>query len=36
MHPTDVIAALRFEPLLPIWLIAALAALALLMVALAA
>ena len=36
MHPQEVIAALRFEPLLPLWLIAALGALALLMVALAA
>ena len=36
MHPEEVIAALRFEPLLPLWLIATLGALALLMVALAA
>ena len=36
MHPEDVIAALRFEPLLPLWLIATLGALALLIVALAA
>jgi hypothetical protein len=36
MRPEEVIAALRFEPLLPLWLIAALGALALLMVALAA
>ncbi len=36
MHPTEAIAALRFEPLLPIGLIAALAALALVVVALAA
>src|SRR5579883_1080236 len=36
MRPEDVIAALRFEPLLPLWLIAALAAVALLMVAVAA
>src|SRR5271165_4761286 len=35
MHPEEVIAALRFEPLLPLWLIAALGALALLAVALA-
>lgn len=35
MQPQDVIAAIRFEPLLPIWLIAALGALALLIVALA-
>jgi hypothetical protein len=36
MHPVEAIAALRFEPLLPIGVIAALAALALLIVALAA
>ena len=36
MHPQEVIAALRFEPLLPLWLIATLGVLALLMVALAA
>jgi hypothetical protein len=36
MRPEEVIAALRFEPLLPVWLIAALALLALLVVALAA
>jgi hypothetical protein len=36
MHPEEVIAALRFEPLLPVWLMTALAALAMLMVALAA
>ncbi len=36
MHPEEVIAALRFEPLLPLWLIATLGALALLMVALSA
>src|SRR5271166_3768598 len=36
MRPEEVIAALRFEPLLPLWLIAALGVLALLMVALAA
>ena len=36
MRPEDVIAALRFEPLLPIWLIATLGAIALLIVALAA
>jgi hypothetical protein len=36
MRPEEVIAALRFEPLLPLWLIAALAVLALLIVALAA
>ena len=36
MQPQDVIAALRFEPLLPLWLIAGLAVLAGLMVALAA
>ena len=35
MHPTEAIAALRFEPLLPVGLIAALAALALVIVALA-
>jgi hypothetical protein len=36
MRPEEVIAALRFEPLLPIWAIAALGALALLVVAVAA
>ncbi len=36
MRPEEVIAALRFEPLLPIWLIAALGVVALLVVALAA
>ncbi len=36
MHPEDVIAALRFEPLLPLWLIAILGTIALLIVALAA
>ena len=36
MHPTEAIAALRFEPLLPVGVIAALAALALAIVALAA
>ena len=36
MHPEEVIAALRFEPLLPLWLIATLGVLALLIVALAA
>jgi hypothetical protein len=36
MHTAGVIAALRFEPLLPVWLIATLGALALLMVGLAA
>jgi hypothetical protein len=36
MHPSDVIAALRFEPLLPVWLIATLAGFALLMLVLAA
>src|SRR5690242_7494459 len=36
MHPTEAIAALRFEPLLPIGLIASLAVLALVIVALAA
>ena len=36
MHPEEVIAALRFEPLLPVWLIVALGVLALLIVALAA
>ena len=36
MQPEEVIAALRFEPLLPLWLIAGLGALALLVVALAA
>jgi len=36
MRPEEVIAALRFEPLLPLWLIASLGAIALLMVALAA
>src|SRR3954468_2190420 len=36
MHPEEVIAALRFDPLLPLWLIACLAALALVVVAIAA
>jgi hypothetical protein len=36
MHPDEVIAALRFEPLLPLWAIAALSGLALLVVVLAA
>ena len=36
MHPEEVIAALRFEPLLPLWLIAALGVVALLIVGLAA
>ena len=36
MRPEEVIAALRFEPLLPLWLIIGLAALALLIVAVAA
>src|SRR5580704_2644109 len=36
MRPEEVIAALRFEPLLPVWLIAALGLLAFLLVALAA
>jgi hypothetical protein len=36
MRPEEVIAALRFEPLLPLWVIAALGALALLMVLVAA
>src|SRR5580692_5582573 len=36
MHPTEAIAALRFDPLLPLWLIAALGVLALLVVVLAA
>jgi hypothetical protein len=36
MHPEEVIAALRFEPLLPLWLIATLSVMALLTVALAA
>src|SRR5690348_14683314 len=36
MRPEEVIAALRFEPLLPIWLIAALGVVALLVVVLAA
>jgi hypothetical protein len=36
MHPEEVIAALRFEPLLPLWAIAALSGLALLVVVLAA
>jgi hypothetical protein len=36
MHPQDAIAALRFEPLLPPWLIIALAVLALLIVGIAA
>jgi hypothetical protein len=36
MRPEEVIAALRFEPLLPLWLIASLGALALLVVAIAA
>jgi hypothetical protein len=36
MRPEEVIAALRFEPLLPVWLIATLGVLALLIVALAA
>lgn len=36
MHPVEVIAALRFEPLLPVWLIAALAAVASLVVLLGA
>jgi hypothetical protein len=36
MHPEAAIAALRFEPLLPIWLIAVLGVIALLVVALAA
>ena len=36
MRPEDVIAALRFEPLLPIWVIAALGTLAVMIVALAA
>src|SRR6201996_619556 len=36
MHPEDVIAALRFEPLLPLWLIAILGTIALLIVSLAA
>src|SRR6266508_349911 len=36
MHPEGVIAALRFEPLLPLWLIAGLSALAILVVAVAA
>ena len=36
MHPEEVIAALRFEPLLPLWLIATLGVTALLTVALAA
>ncbi len=36
MRPEEVIAALRFEPLLPLWLITALAALSLLMVIVAA
>jgi hypothetical protein len=36
MRPEEVIAALRFDPLLPIWLIAGLGALALLVVAIAA
>ena len=35
MHPEQVIAALRFDPLLPVWLIAALAVLALAVTALA-
>jgi hypothetical protein len=36
MRPEEVIAALRFEPLLPVWLIATLGAVALLVVAIAA
>src|SRR5215472_10527274 len=36
MHPVEVIAALRFEPLLPLWLIATLAAIAALVVLLGA
>ncbi len=36
MHPEQAIAALRFDPLLPVWLIATLGGLALLMVVLAA
>jgi hypothetical protein len=36
MRPEEVIAALRFEPLLPLWAVAALGALALLVVAVAA
>jgi len=36
MHPEEAIAALRFEPLLPIWLIAVLGVLAVLIVAVAA
>src|SRR5690349_12509938 len=36
MRPEEVIAALRFEPLLPIWLIVVLGAFALLIVAVAA
>ncbi len=36
MHPEEVIAALRFEPLLPLWVIASVGAFALLMVVLAA
>src|ERR1700735_83336 len=36
MHPEDVIAALRFEPLLPLWLIAILGAIPFLVVAVAA
>jgi hypothetical protein len=36
MHPEEVIAALRFEPLLPLWMIAALGVVALLIVVLAA
>jgi hypothetical protein len=36
MHPQEVIAALRFEPLLSVWLIAAIGALALVIVVLAA
>jgi hypothetical protein len=36
MHPEDVIAALRFEPLLPLWLIAILGAITFLVVAVAA
>jgi hypothetical protein len=36
MRPEEVIAAVRFEPLLPVWLIASLGVLALLVVAVAA
>jgi len=36
MHPEQAIAALRFDPLLPVWLIAILGFIALLVVALAA